>query len=256
MRRATLLCTAFVLLVTAACSGGGNKSKEAVTAPPQLPVPASTVTEPSTSTTLPYPVFTSATAQGSTVSVYDDPNQSTPVRVFQSPNPLYGGSTYRVFLVKETKGDWLNVYLPIRPNGATGWIKKSEISTDSFTVHIVVELSEHRLTLYDKNEVKLQEPVGVGRSATPSTTGLFYTTELLIPDGQPQYGAYAFVLSAYSEVLFDFAGGDGQMGIHGTNDPSSVGHDVSNGCIRMTNDAVTRLKNLIPAAGVPVEIKP
>ena len=190
------------------------------------------------------------------MSVYDAPGSTTPSRVFRSPNPLYGGDTYRVFLVKERNGDWLNVYLPVRPNGSTGWIKSSEIALSEHTFRIVVELSEHRLTLYEKDEVVLQEPVGVGKSATPTTTGFFYTTELLIPDGQPQYGAYAFVLSAYSEVLFEFLGGDGQMGIHGTNEPWLVGRDVSNGCIRMTNEAVTRLKEMIPAAGVPVEIKP
>jgi lipoprotein-anchoring transpeptidase ErfK/SrfK len=45
------------------------------------------------------------------------------------------------------------------------------------------------------------------------------------------------------------------MGIHGTGDPSSVGKDVSNGCIRMTNDAITQLANIIPGRGVPVEIR-
>jgi len=62
-------------------------------------------------------------------------------------------------------------------------------------------------------------------------------------------------LSGYSEVLFEFGGGDGQMGIHGTNDPTSLGRNVSNGCIRMSNAAITRLAKTLPL-GVPVEIRP
>jgi lipoprotein-anchoring transpeptidase ErfK/SrfK len=94
----------------------------------------------------------------------------------------------------------------------------------------------------------------VGRGTTPTPGGLFYTTELLIPVGQPAYGPYAYGLSGYSDVLYDFAGGDGQFGIHGTNDPSGIGRDVSNGCIRMGNEAITKLAETLPI-GVPVEIK-
>jgi lipoprotein-anchoring transpeptidase ErfK/SrfK len=68
------------------------------------------------------------------------------------------------------------------------------------------------------------------------------------------YGPYAYPLSGYSEVLFSFGSGDGQMGIHGTNDPSSLGRSVSNGCIRMSNDAITKLARTLPV-GVPVEVK-
>ena len=56
-------------------------------------------------------------------------------------------------------------------------------------------------------------------------------------------------------MLFDFGGGDGQFGIHGTNDPSGLGRDVSHGCIRMSNAGITLLAQTLPL-GVPVEILP
>jgi lipoprotein-anchoring transpeptidase ErfK/SrfK len=62
-------------------------------------------------------------------------------------------------------------------------------------------------------------------------------------------------LSGYSNVLTDFAGGDGVVGIHGTNDPSTIGKDVSHGCIRMTNENITKLAKSLPL-GVPVVIQP
>ena len=89
-----------------------------------------TVPEPTT-TTLGYPVYEAATAEGPTVPVYESPDSPQPMRTFASPNPIYGGGTIRVFLVKENRGDWLNVYLPARPNGSTGWIRKSDVSLAS-----------------------------------------------------------------------------------------------------------------------------
>jgi len=54
-------------------------------------------------------------------------------------------------------------------------------------------------------------------------------------------------------VLYSFGGGPGQIGIHGTNDPSSVGRSVSHGCIRLSNAAITRLAQELPL-GTPVTI--
>ena len=43
--------------------------------------------------------------------------------------------------------------------------------------------------------------------------------------------------------------------MHGTNDPSGLGKDVSAGCIRVDNDAITRLAAML-LLGTPVEIRP
>ena len=44
-------------------------------------------------------------------------------------------------------------------------------------------------------------------------------------------------------------------GIHGTNDPSSIGHAVSHGCIRMQNRDVEELASIVPI-GTEVVIHP
>ena len=59
------------------------------------------------------------------------------------------------------------------------------------------------------------------------------------------YGVLAFGLSAYSNVIRDWTWG-GVVGIHGTNDPSSIGHRVSHGCIRLQNAAIRKLARLLP----------
>ena len=67
------------------------------------------------------------------------------------------------------------------------------------------------------------------------------------------YGSYAYGLSGFSNVLTSFGGGDGVIGIHGTNDPSSIGQDVSHGCIRLQNADIERLVRFLPL-GTPVDI--
>jgi lipoprotein-anchoring transpeptidase ErfK/SrfK len=63
----------------------------------------------------------------------------------------------------------------------------------------------------------------------------------------------AFGTSAYSNVLTSFGGGNGKVGIHGTDSPSGLSTDVSQGCIRMSNADITGLANTLPL-GTPVVV--
>jgi len=67
------------------------------------------------------------------------------------------------------------------------------------------------------------------------------------------YGPYAYGLSGFSNVLDEFKGGDGVIGIHGTNEPGAIGTDVSHGCIRLRNEAILELVPVLPL-GTPVHI--
>lgn len=46
----------------------------------------------------------------------------------------------------------------------------------------------------------------------------------------------------------------GACEIHGTNQPETIGRDVSHGCIRVHNDVIRGLARLLPL-GTPVEIR-
>jgi lipoprotein-anchoring transpeptidase ErfK/SrfK len=97
--------------------------------------------------------------------------------------------------------------------------------------------------------------VGIGRSFTPTPTGRFYiTVKLRPPQISAVYGAWALGLSGYSEVLEQFGTGDGQIALHGTTDPSDLGNRVSNGCVRLDNQAITSLAETLPL-GTPVTIR-
>jgi lipoprotein-anchoring transpeptidase ErfK/SrfK len=57
-------------------------------------------------------------------------------------------------------------------------------------------------------------------------------------------------LGARALYLFDEAGGDTMLRIHGTNDPNTIGTAVSNGCARLTNDDVIALYDVVPTGTV------
>ena len=83
--------------------------------------------------------------------------------------------------------------------------------------------------------------------------GTFYLASLLRPPTPDSvYGTYAYGLSGYSNVIRDWRWG-GLIGLHGTNDPSSVGRYTSHGCIRMFNRDIGRLVRILPL-GTPITI--
>jgi len=192
-----------------------------------------------------------ATALVPSVDIYSSPTSSTPTR--QLANPQDSGAPL-VMLVRSQQADWANVFLPVRPNGSSGWVKTSQVGISQTSYFIVIGLAPHRITVFNGSSVVLDERIGLGAGGTPTPTGLFYIKELFKPpNAAGAYGPYAYGLSAFSDVLFSFGGGPGTVGVHGTNEPDSLGRNVSHGCIRMSNTGVTKLAKLLPL-GVPVQI--
>ena len=155
---------------------------------------------------------------------------------------------------RDCKPRWYRVQLPLRPNGATGYVPASDVVLAPVRTRIVVDLSERRVTLFRDGQSVLETVAAVGAPATPTPTGRFYVNQRLIPlDTSGPYGPAAIGISAFSEVLRDWPQG-GPVAIHGTNDPGSVGKAASNGCIRLHNDVLTRVFAATPA-GTPVIIR-
>jgi lipoprotein-anchoring transpeptidase ErfK/SrfK len=189
------------------------------------------------------------------VKVYDRMGGTTVVRTIEPPDdpprPL-------VFLVLDERPPlWLHVSLPVRPNGSTGWIKATDVKLTEHDYRITVRLGAHRITVTRGPAVLVDAPIGVGRGQTPTPGGSYYIKELLQPP-RPNgvYGPYAYGLSGFSNEITSFEGGNGVIGIHGTNDPSGLGHDVSHGCIRMPNaDIIRMVEEIRLPLGVPVIIE-
>ncbi|MDH3682857.1 MAG: L,D-transpeptidase family protein [Acidimicrobiia bacterium] len=172
---------------------------------------------------------------------------------FANPRPT--GGPLVVLVAGPVDGDWLEVLLPMRPNGTTGWIAAGDVELSRTPYRIEIDTDDHRLVVYERNNPIVETTVAIGTGATPTPIGSFYLTELLRPpDPTGPYGTHAFGLSGFSETLQSFNGGDGVIGLHGTNDPASLGTDVSHGCVRIANDTIDELARVLPL-GTPVEIR-
>ncbi len=150
---------------------------------------------------------------------------------------------------------WFRVLLPQRPNGASGWIPAARLQRYVVHSRIVIDVSRRRLDLYRQGALAYSLTVAVGRRETPTPIGLFYVFERLYTDDpRGAYGPAALGVSAFSPVLTGWTRG-GPVGIHGTNEPGSVGLAASNGCIRVDNARIVRLLRDVQA-GTPVLIHP
>lgn len=111
------------------------------------------------------------------------------------------------------------------------------------TYKIVINTTARTLSLYKNGKWYKSYPVAVGKPSTPTPKGIFRIKNRAVNPGG-LFGARWLGLTVP----------EGGYGIHGTNNPSSIGKAVSNGCIRMYNNDVIELANLVPI-GTIVEIK-
>ena len=98
---------------------------------------------------------------------------------------------------------------------------------------IIVDLTQRMLYLLDNDIVIRGFPVGIGKMLTQSPVSEFNIINKKHNTVGP-FGAFWMVLSKP------------HYGIHGTNDPSSIGKEVSHGCIRMYNEDVLTLADIVP----------
>jgi lipoprotein-anchoring transpeptidase ErfK/SrfK len=257
-RRRSCLGLVALTIAIASCGGGastarGKPAKATTTsAPTTLPAPTTTVPA--------YISYVAAVKPSVTsVAVYPSPDATQPPQQF--PNPWFyeagnpASQVPQVFLVKSQRTDgWVQVLLPVRPNGSTGWVRASDVTLTANPFHVVVSLSAHTITVTKATSVVYTGPVAVGAPSTPTPSGTFYLYVLLqAPDPTGPYGPYAYGLSSHSDALASFDGGDAEIGIHGNNDASVLGQEVSHGCVRMDNAAITALSTQLPL-GTPVDI--
>jgi hypothetical protein len=160
-----------------------------------------------------------------------------------------------VMLVTGRRRAWVRVQLPTRPNHSSGWVRESDVRLRTVEWRLRIDLSDHTVTTWRGTRRISVHDIGVGRSVTPTPRGRYYLTDLIRPtDPGGLYGSFAFGLSAHSDVITSFGDGDGQIGIHGTNDDSGLGTDVSHGCIRVENSVIESFARHLPL-GTPVIIR-
>jgi lipoprotein-anchoring transpeptidase ErfK/SrfK len=253
----------FVALALVLAGCGGESGTATLGKSVSTSAPATTV---ATSADLSY--FATVKPQVTKVGVYASPSTTTPSRELDNPwlyDPTVPTSKVpQVFLVTKQRSDgWVQVLLPVRPNGSTGWLQASDVTLTANPYRIAVKLGDHTITVNTGSQVVYTGPVAVGATdpplpdvgkPTPTPTGDYYLRVLLqAPDPNTVYGPYAYGLSSHSDALTTVAGGDAEVGIHGNNDASVLGKNATHGCIRMDNNAITMLAKLLPL-GTPVTV--
>ncbi len=218
-----------------------------------------TTTRPTTTTTV---LSTASLAPGESLAarsdgelgVYAAAGDTEPMFTLEAATVL--GTPRVVKVIEGPDAGWMRVSLPVRPNGAEGWIRADDVTLFVLDRRVEVDLSDRRLEVIGPGGTLLETTVAIGSSSSPTPVGSFFVTDSVIV-GNPTgpWGPWAFGLSAYSDVVTEFNGGNGIIGIHGTNRPGSIGYAQSLGCVRVPNDIALELGELI-SAGVPVEIAP
>jgi lipoprotein-anchoring transpeptidase ErfK/SrfK len=155
---------------------------------------------------------------------------------------------------------WIRVRLPWRPNDAAGWVDASEVLIEQTRWRIGVSTRRRTLTLYRAGAPVRSVSVVVGKPATPTPVGLFAVTWAIPWHADDFLGSWVLELTAHSNVLQSFEGGDGTVGIHGRGGASlldPLGSAASHGCIRLSNDSIDWLVRTIGAhqlPGTPVQV--
>jgi lipoprotein-anchoring transpeptidase ErfK/SrfK len=227
------------------------------------PVPTTTTTttpiDPATGLSISGPIgppwpeaFLAADAIVPQVALYQSPGVPVPTgRTL--PHPTVEGVAL-VMLVREQRGDWLQVQINTRPNGATAWIKRSDVKLRFVLYHLLIELGAKRVTVFRGDKAVWSTSVAPGKASSPTPLGSFYVdARAKPPNPNGPYGAYQISFSGFSTVYERFGSGNGQVAMHGTNRPELIGTPASHGCVRLSNPDITYLLDLAPQ-GTPVDV--
>ncbi|MGI8411010.1 MAG: L,D-transpeptidase [Solirubrobacteraceae bacterium] len=129
---------------------------------------------------------------------------------------------------------WIEVRIPMRPNGRVGWVQRSALGAFRLTNDLlVVDRRRLRMSLYVDGKRAWSAPVAVGKPSTPTPAGHFWIRERFkLEDPRSGYYPYALGTADYS-TLTDWPGG-GVVGIHGPYfQPGEIPGRISHGCIRL-----------------------
>jgi lipoprotein-anchoring transpeptidase ErfK/SrfK len=193
----------------------------------------------------------------STVKARVAPRRDAPVRTVLRSYTPYSTSPARFLATaaaRDARGrDWVRVQIAERPNTSSAWVPADAVHLATTTTRIVVRLDSRRVEVWRGQRRVVTYPAGVGRTATPTPTGTFAVEDTVTTPTADRgaYGRFVVTLTAHSNVLKRFNGGDGQIAIHGSGSLGRVGRASSHGCIILDDDALTTVFSEV-GPGTPV----
>lgn len=149
---------------------------------------------------------------------------------------------------------------PKSAQASTSATKPKSIKPAQTHTHLVVDLSDRKVSIYRSQKLQASYPVAIGQAGWETPTGKFQITQMqtdpawqhpitdqLIPSG-PDSPLGARWIGFWSD-------GHNQIGFHGTNQEDLIGQAVSHGCVRMRNQDIVALYQQV-AEGTPVIVQP
>lgn len=176
-----------------------------------------------------------------------------PVQLTNYSGPA-GALVLRVIAGGE-EDDWLLVQVPVRPNNSYAWVRADDFDLGYTSRRIEIDLTgPGDLTLLDGEEVLFETAIVHGREDRETPTHLGFIENGITPGNRlsPAYGFAIVSMASFSERLGTFGGGGLPSNfVHGTNAPELMGQRVSSGEIRVPDEALAQLVDLI-TPGAPV----
>ncbi len=171
------------------------------------------------------------------------------------PIGSWWGQTKFLPVIAEAPG-WLQVRLPQRPNGLTGWIPAASAQLSSTPYGILIDVTTHRVRLYRNGIPVLDVPAGTGTPNDPTPLGQFYVMDVAPSEG-PGWGPFIVDTNAHSETITSWEGsGDAFTAIHGPLGADAAigttGGAISHGCVRLHDADLAQLSPVPPGAPVVI----
>lgn len=191
-------------------------------------------------------------------AAYKTPGAAKPkkVKTLYQYASLNGQPTRLPITAKKRVGErmWIQVRLMMRPNGSKGWIQGEHVKIMVNRYRIRIDLSARGLWVFENRKKIRFTRVVVGAPATPTPRGHFFAVDGMRLDVGWAVHGWALATSAFSNVLNEFAGGQGQVAIHTTGKlKGKLGSASSHGCVRVPPRFAKWLALRIPN-GTPIEI--
>ena len=140
------------------------------------------------------------------------------------------------------------------PYGIRGWVHVASFTTPPENLLVIIDKSERTLQVFEDGKTIASFPVAIGDEKTSTPEGDFTIANKLlnpdwfrpggrtIPAGHPDnpLGSCWLGLKPRRPVI------PPNYGIHGTNEPASIGKPATLGCIRLRDEDAKKIFELIP----------
>jgi lipoprotein-anchoring transpeptidase ErfK/SrfK len=229
-----VVVAAIPIVVALLLNGGANAVPHAAatTAAASHFQPVATATAPSQPNLLLPP------GNGALVALVQHPTKlrSTPGgHVFATLPTRTGFGSPDAVWVARLSGAWLGVVSTLAGNHRLGWIPATDASLSRVNWELKVSLSARVVTVLHSGKAVEQYKIAIGAPAAPTPTGRFAVTDRLnTGDPTGPYGCCILALSALAPHAIQGWDGGNRIAIHSTPETSSIGENVSHGCMRLT----------------------